>query len=92
MRFPNLLHVRKGGGLEEVEGTIHDFRVVRDGQRESWLFRLDTRPNATFCFEPSALSARRRVGDRVRVAYRVDAPAPGRLNAEWIAAAETSDR
>jgi hypothetical protein len=90
MRFQELY--RKAAGMfgprsAEVEGTIEELRVVRDGDHERWLLRLDAREGAVFVFEPSAISRPRKTGQRVRIGY---APEPGttdRLRAEWIAAA-----
>lgn len=72
----------------EVEGTIQDLRVIRVGDDNvHWMLRLDCRDDAVFWFEPTHLSPPRKPGERVRLAYRDDPEQPGRLHADWIAAA-----
>jgi hypothetical protein len=71
----------------EVEGTIEELRVVRDGDRERWLVRLDARRDALFVFEPSAISRPRKEGQRVRIGYALAPATADRLRADWIEAA-----
>jgi hypothetical protein len=90
MRFQDLY--RKAAGLfgpssAEVEGPIEELRVVRNGDRERWLLRLDARDDAVFVFEPSAISRPRKRGERVRIGYVPEPGTTDRLRADWIAAA-----
>jgi len=74
---------------EEMVGTIVEgptpVRLAkRDGEpwREVLAFRLDTRPELEFRQVTGALTAKHRVGDRVRVRYR---PASaGVAMVEWV--------
>jgi hypothetical protein len=90
MRLKDLY--RKTTGLfrpdaAEIEGTIEELRVLRDGGRERWLLRLDARRDALFLFEPTAISPLRRKGQRVRIGYAPEPNHAEHLRAEWIAAA-----
>jgi hypothetical protein len=86
MRWPRLFRRDAGEQVMEVEGVIQDLRVVQVDGRDYWAFHLDSHADVEFWFEVSALTKPRRVGERVRVAYRSDGT-PGRLTAGWIVSA-----
>ena len=70
---------------DHATGHITDLRVEGNGERERWLFHLDSRPNDEFVFAPTALSPKRRRGDQVTIAFgRPDAGGP--LPVEHISA------